>query len=292
MRVTDSETYRNFLANIENLNERLNKTSNEVSSGKKLTQLKDSPADSAQLVAISQQASEIDQYQSNIDSGAYLMGMADSILNEVQNLTTSVYAKGSQSASEVISSDERATIANEIRSTRDQIMSLANSQALGRYLFAGSKTGSVPFTANGDTVTYQGNEDANKISIDDGLEIQTGIPGSDAFNAIFSAIDSLLTNMDSNNLSGIQTALGDFTSAMSELGLVRGQVGNNLNMLNNTKNILGSRETSLAEQKSRLEDADLAGSIVQLSQMQTALQTAISSGGLILQQRNLFDILG
>jgi flagellin-like hook-associated protein FlgL len=73
---------------------------------------------------------------------------------------------------------------------------------------------------------------------------------------------------------------------------VRGQVGNNMNKLNNTKNILGSRETSMAEQKSRLEDADLAGSIVQLNQMQTALQTAISSGALILQQRNLFDILG
>jgi flagellar hook-associated protein 3 FlgL len=292
MRVTESETYRNFMANLESLNERLNKTSIQVSSGKKLSQLKDSPADSAQLVAISEQASEIDQYQSNIDSGSYLMGMADSILNEVNNLVTAVYAKGSQSASETIGSDARTTIAEEIRSLRDQIMSLANSQAFGRYLFAGSRTSSAPFIMSGDSVAYQGNDDANKISIDDGLEIQTGIPGSGAFSSIFSAIDSLLTNMDGNNLSGIQTALGQVTSSLSGLGLARGEIGNNLNVLNNAKTVLDSRETSLKEQRSKLEDANMAESIVQLNQVQTALQTAISSGGLILQQRNLFDILG
>ena len=49
---------------------------------------------------------------------------------------------------------------------------------------------------------------------------------------------------------------------------------------------------SLTEQKSRIEDADLAESVVELNRIQTALEAAISAGGSLLGKRNLFDIIG
>jgi flagellar hook-associated protein 3 FlgL len=292
MRVTQSETYRNFLSNLETLNDRLDKVNNQVSSGKKLKDLKDSPASSAQLIGLSGQAAEIDQYQSNISSGSYFLGTADSILNQVNNLVTSIYSQGSQAASDAVGDDARATIGTEIRSMRDQILALANSKALGRYIFAGSKIDSSPFTLSGDTVQYQGDENANKIGIDQGLEVQEGVPGSAAFNSVFSAVDSLLTNVESNNLDGIKTALSQFASALSDLGLARGEIGANMSLLNNAKTALDSQETSLKKQRSQLEDANMAESVTALSQIQTAMQTTMTAGGSILQQRNLFDILG
>jgi flagellar hook-associated protein 3 FlgL len=292
MRVTQLEIYRNFLGNIDTLNERLNQANRQVSSGKLLQSLKDSPMSSAQIISLSEQASDIDQYQSNVDSGSYFLGTADSILNEINNLTTTIFAKGNQSASGSVNSDVRATIALEIRSLRDQMISLANSQALGRYLFAGSKTSSAPYTLNGDVVQYNGNQEANQISIDNGLTIKMSVAGSNAFNSIFTAVESLLSDMDGNNLSGISTALGQFSSAMSELRTARGEIGANLSLLNNTKTNLESRETNLKQQRSQLEDANMAESVVQLNQIQTALQASITSGGSMMQQRNLFDILG
>ena len=292
MRVAQSETYRSFLGNLDTLNERLNKLNSQVSSGKKLEQLKDSPASSAQLIGMRDQAAEIDQYQSNIDSGSYFLGTADSILNEVNNLVTSIYAKGSQSASEAVTADDRATIGTEIRSLRDQIVALANTQVLGRYIFAGSRTNAAPFIVSGDAVAYQGDESVNKISIDRGLEVKEGIPGSASFNSIFSAVDSLLTNLSANNLDGIKTVLGQFASALSGLGIARGEIGANLSLLNNAKTNLGSQETSLKAQQSQLEDANMAEAVTALSQVRTALQTTMTAGGSILQQRNLFDILG
>jgi flagellar hook-associated protein 3 FlgL len=292
MRVTQLEIYQNFLGNIETLNERLDQANRQVSSGKLLQSLKDSPASSAQIISLSEQASDIDQYQSNVDSGSYYLGMADSILNEINNLTTTIYAKGNQSASGSINSDARATIASEIRSLRDQMIALANSQALGRYLFAGSKTSSAPYTIGGDVVQYNGSQEANQINIDDGLTIKTSVAGSAAFNPIFTAVESLLSNMDGNNLSGISTALGQFSSAISELGAARGEIGANLSTLNNTKTNLESRETSLKERRSQVEDVNMAEAAVQLTQFQNALQASLSAGGSIMQQRNLFDILG
>ena len=99
MRITNSEMYRNFLSDIQTLNERLNNAGRQLSSGKKLTYLKDSPSGSAELISLSERASEIEQYKSNIDTGMYFLRVAESALNEVHNLVASIYAKGSQAAS-------------------------------------------------------------------------------------------------------------------------------------------------------------------------------------------------
>jgi flagellar hook-associated protein 3 FlgL len=292
MRVTQSETYRNFLSDIGTLNESLNNASRQVSSGKKLNQLKDSPEGCAELVSLNTQASEIDQYQSNIDTGSYFLGVADSVLNEVNNLVTSIYTLGSQAASDLASPDTRATLATEIRSLRDQILSIANTCVRGRYIFAGSEVTTAPFVLQGDSVSYQGDSNVNSIAVDDGIAVQEGVSGSSTFNSIFASIDSLLTAMGGNDTSSIGTALGQFSSALSELGQARGQIGSNLSLLQNVKTNLDSKGTNLKGRQSAIEDADMAVAAVQLSQTQTALQTAISAGGIILQQRNLFDILG
>jgi flagellar hook-associated protein 3 FlgL len=292
MRVTQCETYRNVLSGIESLNETLSRINRQVSSGKKLGQLMDSPADSAEILSLNEQASEIDQYRSNMNTASFFLQSADSTLNEVNNLVTSIYTQGSQSASDLVNSDGRSTIADGIRKLRDQILALANTQVRGRYLFAGSNVSSTPFTISDDVVSYNGNDTVNGIAVDDGIEVSESVAGSKAFNSVFSAITTLLTAMDGNDVSNIRSALGQFSSALSDLGLARGQIGSNLSALETVTSNLSSKETSLTERKSKLEDTDMATAVVQLSQGQTAMQAAISSGGSILSQRNLFDILG
>lgn len=292
MRVTQCETYRNVLSGIENLNETLFQINRQISSGKKLNRLMDSPADSAEIVSLNEQASDVDQYQSNMSAVSFFLQSADSTLNDVNNLVNSIYTQGSQSASDLIDSESRSTMADGIRKLRDQILALANTQVRGRYLFAGSNVLSTPFDISGDVVSYQGNDAMNGIAVDDGIEVSESVSGSTAFNSVFSAITTLLTAMDENNVSNIRSALGQFSSALSDLGLARGRVGSNLNVLETVASNLNSKEMTLTVRKSKLEDTDMATAVVQLSQGQTAMQAAISSGGSILTQRNLFDILG
>jgi flagellar hook-associated protein 3 FlgL len=292
MRITQCETYRNVLSGIGNLSETLSKINRQVSSGKKLSQLMDSPADSAEILSLNERASEVDQYRSNMNTASYFLQSADSTLSEVNNLVTSIYTEGSQSASESVSPDSRAAIAAEIRSLRDQILSIANTQVSGRYLFAGSNVLSSPFALSGDVVSYKGDDAVNGIAVDDGMEVSESVSGSMAFNSVFSAITTLLTAMDGNDVSNIRSALGQFSSALSDLGTARGRIGSGLSALETVASNLDSKETSLTERKSKLEDANMAEAVVQLSQGQTVMQAAISSGGSILSQRNLFDILG
>jgi flagellar hook-associated protein 3 FlgL len=292
MRVTQFEMYRNFLSDIENLNSSLSKASRQVSSGKKLNQLSDSPAGSADLVSLTEQSLRIDLYRSNADTGSYFLGVADSALNEVNNLVTSVYTTGSQATSDTITDDVRTTLAAEVRSLRDQILSLANTEVRGRYIFAGSQVTSTPFALSDGSIHYQGDGDVSSIRVDDALEVELGIPGSTAFNDVFASIDALLTGMDAHDLSGIKAALDQFAGALSQLGQARGQIGAKLNLLENVKSTLDSQEIALKSRRSQIEDADMSKAVVQLNQTQTALQAAISAGATAFTQRNLFDILG
>jgi flagellin-like hook-associated protein FlgL len=52
------------------------------------------------------------------------------------------------------------------------------------------------------------------------------------------------------------------------------------------------QETRLEGQRSRIEDADMVDAVVKMNQTKTTLETAMSAGGSILSQKNLFDILG
>jgi flagellar hook-associated protein 3 FlgL len=292
MRVTQSEIYRNFLSDIQGLNESLSQLSKQASSGKKLTQLKDSPAGSADLTRLSELAAKIDQYISNADDSHYFLGVADSALNEVNNLVVTIYTKGSQAASESVNSDARSTISAEIRSLREQIVSIANSQARGRYIFSGSKVSSAPFSISGDSVLYQGDSDVNTIHIDTGTEVTQGVSGSEAFSSIFASIEELLAGVDGNDTVRTKAALSQFSAALSQLGQARGKIGADLSLLENVQSNLKLRTTSVQEQRGQVEDANMAEVIVQLNQAKTALDAAVSAGGSMFSQRNLFDILG
>ena len=292
MSVTQLEMCRSLLSNIGNLNQDLSRYSSQVSSGKLLNQLKDSPSGSAQLVSLTGQDSDVDQYLSNTDAGNVYAKTADSALSEVNNLVTTIYSSGSQAVSETITDAARATIATEVRSLRDQIVSLANSEVRGRYIFAGSMVTAAPFLLQGDAITYQADSTVNTLSVDAGTDMQMNYSGDAAFNPIFAAIDSLLTALDGNDTAGVQTALSQITPALSGLSKIRAQVGSDLNMLQNVQAHLELRKTSLKEQRSQIEDADMAQAAVRLKQTQTALDAAMSAASSILTQRNLFDILG
>jgi flagellar hook-associated protein 3 FlgL len=292
MRIAQSEVYRNFMSDIETLSDSASRFSRQVSSGKKLTQLKDSPSGSAELVSMTKTASDIDQFRSNSDKESLYLNVTDSALNEVSNLISSIYDKGNQASTDAVNPDERAALANDVRIMREQIVTLANSQVNGRYLFAGSLITDPPFALASDSVSYNGDSSTSTISVEKGTEVQMNFAGDAVFGSIFSSISSLLAGIDGNDTTSIRSALGQYASVLSGLGQVRAQVGTNMNLLKNVQTRLDTQETSLKEQRSKVEDADMAQAVVQMNQTQTALQTAMSAGGTILNQRNLFDILG
>ena len=149
-----------------------------------------------------------------------------------------------------------------------------------------------PFTIDGDVVSYGGDEESSSIRVDDGTEVAQCMSGSAMFASVFNAVEGLLNAIDDDDLPAIGTALEQFSSAMAGLNRMRGQIGTNLGMLENIKSVLEMRTLTLNKHRSGIEDADISEVVVRLQQNQTALEAAMTAGGSILRQYNLFDILG
>jgi flagellar hook-associated protein 3 FlgL len=290
MRVTPSIAYRNFLEGVENLNTRLEEGSLQIATGKKLAHLDDSPAGSAELVDLRAEISGIDQFRSNADTVSFFLTMADSALNSAYNVVASIFAKGSAAASGVATQDLRQGAAEEIRSLRDQILSAANTEARGRYIFSGSKVLSQAFSIAGDTVTYHGDGDASVVQVGNGLTITQNVPGSEIFNDVFAGIEALVQALDGNDQAAAQAALAQFSGMLQGISRARAQVGSNLGRLEYQQTELDTTETNLRTRKGKVEDANMAEVVTELTTVQTALEATLKARSMI-GQNNLFDFL-
>ena len=290
MRVTPSITYRNFLEGLESLNTRLEESSLQIATGRKLVHLDDSPAGSAELVDLRADLSNIDQFRSNGETVSYFLTMADSALNSVYNTVSSIFAKGSAAVSGVVTQDLRQVAAEEIRSLRDQILSAANTDARGRYIFAGSQVLSQAFSIAGDTVTYHGDGDANTVQVGNGLTVTQNVPGSEIFSDVFAGIGELVQALDGNDLVAAQAALKRFSGMLQDISRARAQVGSDLGRLEVQQAELDTTETNLRTRKGKVEDANMAEAITELTTVQTALDATLKARS-IVGQNNLFDFL-
>ncbi len=291
MRITYGIADRNFLLTANNLNESLETASQQVSTGKKLLYLKDSPGGSAEAVTLRDALAQIDQYRTNSDNSSFFIGVSDTVLSSVTDILTTIFTQGSSAASSSMDDSSRAIVARQIRLLRDQIMSLANTQARGRYIFAGSEVSTKPFTLAGDQATYHGDSEVNTIAVNDGLGVKIGVPGSAAFSGVFSTIAGLLTALDNNDLTAIQTALMQFSSTMAAVNYTRGELGTEMTRLQDLKSGYDLQETKVRERQGQVEDADLAKAIVQMNQIQSSLQATLTTKNTV-HRLNLFDYLG
>ncbi len=290
MRITEAISSRNVLENIAMLNERLERASEQASSGKKLLQLHDSPSASAEMLKLAQQQAQIDQYQSNAENGSFFLNVTDSTLNSVFNLVTSVFTSGSSAANSSNDAGTMANLASEIQSQRDQILSLANTQIRGRYIFSGSNVGVPAFAVGGGTIAYQGNADVNQIEIGSGLSIQENVPGSSVFDQIFASVNALLTAVQGGDQDAIKAALSQFTGALNALNQVRSRVGVDLGKLQDAQTSRQDMTTNIKDRQSVISDADVAEAIAELNRTQTALQATLNVGSL-LGKKSLMDYL-
>jgi flagellar hook-associated protein 3 FlgL len=173
---------------------------------------------------------------------------------------------------------------------RDQLLSLANTDAQGRHIFAGSQVTTVPFSVSGDTVSYQGDLVQNGIDIANGLQVQQNVAGSAAFSKAFSTVEQLLTALEGGDQAAMQAALSQFAGALGDISQARAELGVSLAAIQNVGTEHDSRELAIRERQSKIEDANLAEAISQLKANETALEATFTAR-MIVGQRSLFDYL-
>lgn len=294
MRISDNMAQRDFLRNIEVIKGRLYERSLQVSSGKKLNRPSQDPQGSGRVLRIRDQVLRISQYSRNINQARLELSSADSVLNSLRNLSTSVIESVQQGLSDT-NQAQRDIIATEIEGILQDMVHLSATSIDGKRIFSGSATSTDPILLSAGVYIYQGDSQARMVEIAEGRQIQLNVLGSDIFtdpsSDLLNTVQQLADALRISDTATATSLLTNMDAAMTALDSARATVGITLNQMEGTQEELDLRLLTLAKELSNIEDADMIEAISALTQTETALAAALEAG-VRIRQPTLLDFLG
>jgi flagellar hook-associated protein 3 FlgL len=186
-------------------------------------------------------------------------------------------------ATSTTSAAERSSAAQTVQNIFDEIISLANTEINGRYIFAGSRTDTVPFLQDG---TYQGDNKGFSVKIGQDAVVEVGKDGQEIFRPpgsdLFQILTDLKTDLQENDLDGIQAAMDRLQTHFDLMSSQISDVGSKTLRMEIKGRIFQDMELANTERLSKIEDADIADAITDLKSLEVAYQGALASSSRIM----------
>ena len=279
MRVANKTIYDAVKYNLGNCTQEINKANEIVSTGKRINNLSDDPVGLTQVLNIRSAISNLEQMQRNISRGNSWLASSESALTHVQDIISDTKVLCIQMANATIDSAERLSAAGTVQNMLDEIISLANTNIAGSYIFAGSKTDTTPFSNDG---TYNGNNNVFTIKIGKDATIEVGSDGGAVFGNIFSTMADLKTSLETNDVGGIQDAMSDLDGHFDDISAKISDVGSKMNRMDVKEKIFEDIIFANTDRLSKIEDADMTEAIMELKAREFAYQAALSSSAKLM----------
>ncbi len=293
MRITSNSITGNYLRNLSRNLEQVQKTQNQLSSGKEVSKPSDNPMLVSKIMNLDSTISENEQYRSTIDSAMDWVNTSDGALGNVTDTLQRVRELVVSGATGTLSDTERSAIADEIRELSNQVSDSLNTKFDGRYIFGGQKTTEPPFSVNGGVVVYGGDSGniSREIAPNVGLTImssgaelttaETSDPQNKSLGELLNNIVNALESGDTEALSG--KLLGDMDKHMDNVVRFRSKMGAVYNRLEAAGERNEAQNLNLTEMLSKSEDIDFAEKMMEYSIMSSIYEASLSSGAKILK---------
>ncbi len=262
--------------------------------------LSDDPMASGENVLLLNQMQRDDSFTQTSSLVQGQMQVADSALGGVVTQLTSAISLAMSGANGTMNSTDLQSVSNQIAGIRDEVMALANTSYQGQYIFAGSQSGTTPFSLSSATtpatVTYNGDSIVNYLVTPNGQNIQLNVPGSQIFmgsgnNNVLGVLNQLVADFASGTASStVVTDTTALTTALNYVSQQRVVIDNSMTRLTAATDAVGSEKTQLTAAQTDLMQADYAKISTQLASAETQ-QTALEDVIAQLGSGSLFDKL-
>jgi len=269
----------------------------EMSTGKRVNVPSDDPAAASALVQNHTRSDTVDQYTQNGNTILQMMQTADSALSSVVSEVSQAISLGVQGANGTLSDTDRQALAQQVAGTLSNVVSQANLSYAGIYVFAGTASTTVPFTASSLSPSgyqYNGNSNVNSVAIGDGFEISVNVPGDQLFQHpgadLLGSLQQLVTALQDGSTSAIGTATTQLRAALDYLSQQRVFYGNISAQINAQETFLQNETLNLKSQENSLVGVDLTTAATDFAQAQTASQATMAAAARVMQQ-TLLDYL-
>jgi len=292
----------NYSADMVNLMEQAQQNESiavqQLSTGRRVNLPSDDPAAAAAMVNENSRSATIDQYTASSDSLTNVLNTANSTIESAVTLLQRAVSLGVQGAGSNMNQGNLNSIATEVSGIQSQMLSLANTSFAGKYLFAGTATGSPPYVADASDPTqinYVGNTQQNQVQIGTGLSVASNLPGSSIFSQsganVFTALQSLVTALQSGDTSCITAAEASVSNSLSAVDTAQVFYGNTVNELTNNESFLSQEKINITTYENTLVSADMASAATSVTQAQTVLTATVAAVAQMNQRVDLLDYI-
>ena len=277
----------------------LAKTQEQLSTGKQIVKPSDAPDKASLVTRLDSELARQASYQNTLKSVNTRLQAEETVLKNTTDVMVRMKELATQAASDTLSSADRQSIALEISSLKEQVLSLANTQDTnGNYLFSGSRVGSPAFSKDAKgQVVYQGDESRMKVAVGDNRRMNLNMPGSDAFTKVirddgiggkvgvgfFQVIDDLANAVKNSDHTKIQAGISEIDTLQQGVSDAVAQIGTDMNVVDMQNSVLDEITLRLKTTKSDAEDLDYTSAITKMNKDQLALEAAQSSFAKISQ---------
>lgn len=279
------------------------KVGQQLSSGLRVNNPSDDPIAAASSVILAQSQAKSSQYATARTFANQSLSFEENTLQGVTTAIQSAQTTIVAASTGTLSDDDRESYATQLQGLRDQLLGLANTKdSNGRYIFAGYKTESAPFSDTGSGVTYVGGTDAISQQVSDSRTMTVGNTGDAVFDHItsnakaepdgtdsetnlFTMLDSAIAALKVPQADADEATQKTFQDAMDKTsrGLsnslnnvlsVRSDVGIKMDEVDTLDAQGDTNDTIMATQMSNLVEVDYTSAISSYTMQQTALQAS------------------
>jgi flagellar hook-associated protein 3 FlgL len=275
-RITSQTQLRHAQSALYDSLAQLTATQDKATSKQNISRPSDDPTGTANALAVRSSQSANAQYTRNATDGNSWLTMVDSSLSSVEAIMQRVRdltVKGANDGS--MSPTAKDALASELDGLKENLLSLANTQLLGRNVFAGTSSDAVAFRPDysytgtaGDSVQRRISQDATVRVDGDGAAIFGVGSGS-----VFALIDQISSDLRSG--TNVAPRLAQIDDRMTAVLAQHAVIGGAENQVQRAQNDLSGQSVSLEAQRSSIEDVDLGSVILELQTRRTNYQAAL-----------------
>jgi flagellar hook-associated protein 3 FlgL len=301
VRITTQMTTTGVLANINNVQQQLANTQQQLSTGLSINQPSDNPYGASLAIQLKNDLAGLGNYQSSVTDGTAWASAADTSLTNVMSMLQRAQELTVQASNGDESSTDLSSTADEIDQLADAMKQEANAQYNGQYIFSGTATNTQPYTTStGDT--FQGNTGAVTRTIGPSANLQVNVDVSGLLGGGTGAADgklldtlrSIASDMRSGNSAGVadlsSNQLGNLQNSLNSLEQLQANVGAVQNRLSLAGTRIQGLQNSDTAALSNDEDVNMAQAVTTFSNEQAAFTAALRAGANIVQS-SLMDFL-
>lgn len=303
MRITNSIIMRQLMVDIQNAAGRLNQYQRQATTAKRIIVPSDDPVGASLAISLKASLDELQQAQRNGGEAEARLQASSGLLNDILLAIDDVKLLALRGSSDSLTASERKVLAVEVNQRLEQVLAKANGRSIDGYLFGGTQTTTLPFSAtrdpNGLIIAVAPNPlgigGQVNVRLVDGTAMVVNVPGSPVFFPtggvnVFPLLVQVRDLLDTGSASDVAGTLDNLDLALDQVRRASTDVGSRVTRIQELRSVADSDLLALKARLSQIEDADMAQVSVQFQQAQTVYEAALAAASRVLRT-NLLDFL-